>query len=230
MKALVLSFMVSIFFLSQTTLAQEQSLDDLMSPDEIAEEAGFPRTEMQHLPVLRSPDDFAQIEGIDLYKAFPLILVINKNASGPGAQRISVYENGIKTQEWKVSTGRERWELAKSGRRYFSVTPLGWYYPKTMSRDHWSHTWKVKMEFAVFFNGGVALHATTPDLYSRLGTRASGGCIRMEYQNAEYIFNRILAEGKGLVPYIRRDGSVYKDRRGNPQYTRNWKTLIAVVE
>lgn len=229
------SCLVGLFFFSQLAFAnsnQEASpaLDDLMSPDEIANEAGFPRTEMQNFMRFKSADDIAHIEGIDLYKSFPLILVINKKIAGPGAQRISVYENGVKTQEWKVSTGREQWERAKSGRRYFSVTPLGWYYPKTIKREHWSYTWNAKMEFSVFFNGGVAVHATTPDHYKELGSRASGGCVRLEYKNAEYVYKRILAEGRGLVPSVRRDGSVQRDRLGNTQYTTDWKTLIAVVE
>jgi hypothetical protein len=233
-KSLSLSYL-AIFLFSQlaqanSNLESSAGLDDLMSPDEIASEAGFPRTEMQNAMRFNSADEIARIEGIDLYQSFPLVLVVNKNIAGLGSQRISVYENGVKTQEWKVSTGRERWELAKSGRRYFSVTPLGWYYPKSIVRTHWSNTWDAKMEFAVFFNGGVALHATTPDHYKELGARASGGCVRMEYKNAEYVYNKILAEGKGLVPSVRRDGSIQRDRRGNPQYINNWKTLIAVVE
>jgi hypothetical protein len=226
-----LSLMTAMFFFSQAVLADSgDALDDLISPDEIADEMGFPRTEMGPVLGMKSAEEIGKVEGIDVYAAFPLVLVINKRNSGPSAQTISVYENGVKTQEWKVSTGRERWERAKSGRRYFSITPLGWYYPKTIKRVHWSYTWDAKMEFSVFFNGGVALHATTPEHYRELGARASGGCVRMEYQSAEYIYNRILAEGRGLVPYVKRDGGIYKDRRGNPQYTTNWKTLIAVVE
>lgn len=237
MKAKFLSCVSALLFFSQIAFANtdlnsisEQALDDLMSPDEIAAEAGFPRTEMQNVLRFNSAEEIAHIEGIDVYKSFPFVVVINKREAGLGAQRMSVYENGVKTQEWKVSTGRERWERAKSGRRYFSVTPLGWYYPKTIKRVHWSNTWEAKMEFSVFFNGGVALHATTPDHYKELGVRASGGCVRMEYKNAEYVYNKILAEGKGLVPSIRRDGSIQRDRRGNPRYITNWKTLIAVVE
>jgi hypothetical protein len=237
LKPIFLSCLSALFFFSQIAFANadlnskfDAALDDLMSPDEIAVEAGFPRTEVQNVLRFNSADEIEHIEGIDLYKSFPLVLVVNKREAGLGAQRISVYENGVKTQEWKVSTGRERWERAKSGRRYFSVTPLGWYYPKSIIRDHWSNTWEAKMEFAVFFNGGVALHATTPDHYKELGARASGGCVRMEYKNAEYVYNRILAEGRGLVPYVQRDGSIQRDRRGNPRYTTNWKTLIAVVE
>ena len=235
MRSIFLSFLTTVFFFSQFALADSKlesstPLDDLMSPDEIANEAGFPRTEMQDPSAIKTVDDIARIEGVDIYSAYPLVLVINKRDRGFGAQRISVYEKGVKTQEWMVSTGRERWEIAKSGRRYFSVTPLGWYYPQTIKRMHWSNTWEAKMEFAVFFNGGVAVHATTPDHYSELGMRASGGCVRLEYKNAEYVYNRILAEGRGLVPSVRRDGSMQRDRRGIPQYTTNWKTLIAVVE
>ncbi|MNL70470.1 L,D-transpeptidase catalytic domain [compost metagenome] len=50
------------------------------------------------------------------------------------------------------------------------------------------------MEFAIFFNGGIALHAAHPELYKYLGRRASGGCVRQHYQDAEYLYNLARAQ------------------------------------
>ncbi|MFS4458111.1 L,D-transpeptidase [Bdellovibrio sp. HCB2-146] len=227
----ILSFMLLVSMWSWPAYANSEiPLDDLMSPDEIAEEAGFPRTEMTEIPVIKNFEEINEVDGVSLINSFAIVLIINKRAAGPGAQTMQVYENGALTAVWPVSTGRENWEFAKSGRYYFTTTPKGYYYPKTIKRIHWSNTWDAKMEYAVFFNGGVAVHATTPDHYKQLGTRASGGCVRLHLDNAAYIYNRILAEGKGLVPRVGRDGTIKRDRRGTPQYFTNWKTLIAVVE
>ncbi len=224
--------LIVLTFISLTGFAKEAdlkaNLDDLMSPDELAAEVGQPRTEMSIR--INSLDDLYHFEGINVFSEYALVLVINKNSEGPGAQTMRVYENGVVSNEWPISTGRERQEVAKSGRRYFSVTPLGWFQPKTITRSHYSKTWQTDMEFAVFFNGGIAIHATTPYYYKELGTRASGGCVRLKKENAEYVYNKILKEGKGLVPAIGGAGTVSRDRRGQIIRSIKWKTLIAVVD
>ncbi|UOF01182.1 L,D-transpeptidase [Bdellovibrio reynosensis] len=219
--------LVSTLGANAEELSSQPQLDDLISPDEIAEELGFPRTEMG-VDVL-SYDDFYKSEAADFISEYPLVVIINKSNRGPTAQTLVMYENGFQTSVWQVSTGRERWELAKSGRRYFSATPVGYFYPYQLVRNHYSHTWKANMEFSVFFNGGVAVHATTPDHYKELGTRASGGCVRLLKENAEYFYRQIEAHGKGLMPVIKRDGTVSKDRWGNPVRAIKWKTLIVVI-
>lgn len=91
-----------------------------------------------------------------------------------------------------------------------------------------SDTWKAPMEFSVFFNGGVAIHATTPGYYGNLGRRASGGCVRLHRNNAQYVYERIQKEGQGLVPLINRDGTISRDRFGNMVRSVKWRTLIVV--
>ncbi|KHD88252.1 MAG: hypothetical protein OM95_10125 [Bdellovibrio sp. ArHS] len=229
MKKYLMSFML---LMSLTTNAQESAdyrpLDDLMSPDEIAEENGFPRTEIPL--VIKTVEDVARTEALDIFREYPVILIINKKESGPGAQRMKVYLNGYLTYDWPVSTGRERWETAKSGRTYFSVTPAGFFYPYMLNKDHYSETWQTPMPYSVFFNGGIAVHATTPGLYKYLGTRASGGCVRLHHENAAFVFNRIQSEGRGLVPVINRNGTVSRDRRGNVIRRVNYRTLVIVED
>lgn len=229
MKHFKSCLLMFLFVFSHGAVAsQSQPLDDLASPDEIAGELGLPRTEFLSLTTFASLEDIRRVEGLDLTRDYPLIIVINKNVNGPGAQTVRVIENGRQTYEWKTSTGRERMEKAKSGREYFSTTPAGWFYPYYIVRNHYSNTWQVNMEFSVFFNGGIALHATTPDLYYLLGKRASGGCVRLRRENAEYLYARILQLGKGLVPVVRRNGSIARNWRGQVIREYNYKTLIIV--
>jgi hypothetical protein len=47
------------------------------------------------------------------------------------------------------------------------------------------------MPYAVFIQGGYAIHGTTPGNYSKLGTPASHGCIRLHPDNAK-VFNALV--------------------------------------
>ncbi|WP_374033806.1 L,D-transpeptidase [Bdellovibrio bacteriovorus] len=223
MKSIILSF---VLCLSVNAKAEIQNLDDLMTPDEIAAEAGFPRTEMS--TEVLSLRDFDSIESLNVTREFPIVLIANKNASGYEAQTMRVIQSGVHTHTWKISTGREQWETSKSGRQYFTTTPPGWFYPYSIVRNHYSQTWQTNMEFSVFFNGGVALHAANSAHNSQLGRRASGGCVRLHRDNAKYIYERIVQEGKGLVPVIRPNGTVARDWRGNVIRAVKYRTLIVV--
>nr|WP_295903938.1 L,D-transpeptidase [uncultured Bdellovibrio sp.] len=221
MKFLLLSFFLFVLSLQAAAV-------DLQAPEEISEALGLPQT--RYTTQVRSLAEFQQVEAMNIFSEFPIVLVINKKASGPGAQRMKVYEYGKLVAEWKTSTGRERWETAKSGRTYFTGTPTGYYYPYELIRNGWSETWDAPMDFSVFFNGGVAVHATTSNHYSELGYRASGGCVRLHRNNASYIYERILQEGRGLVPIINQSGMVSRDRYGRPLRAVKWRTLIVVED
>lgn len=222
---------VLIFFASLSVSAQESTeavpLDDLMSPDEIAEESGFPRTEYSEVEV-NSLQELYNIQGIDVTREYPVVIFINKDSSGSYAQRMKVIENGVHVGTWKVSTGRERREVAKSGKRYFSSTPVGWFTPYTLRRNHYSRTWQAPMPFSIFFNGGIAVHATTRGHYRELGSRASGGCVRLTKDNAETLFEMVSKAGQGLVPVVKRNGQVARDSSGNVIREVKWRTLIVV--
>ena len=101
-----------------------------------------------------------------------------------GKQTMTVTENGFVKYRWKVSTARDGY-----------VTPTGSWSAKWLSRDHRSKKYdNAPMPFAVFFNGGYAVHATF-DL-KRLGTPASHGCVRLHPDNAAQFFS--LARQAGL--------------------------------
>ncbi|WP_032999443.1 L,D-transpeptidase [Rhizobium leguminosarum] len=94
-----------------------------------------------------------------------------------GMQTMTVSENGFVKYRWKVSTARNGY-----------VTPTGSWRAKWLSRDHRSRKYdNAPMPFAVFFNGGYAVHATF-DL-KRLGRPASHGCVRLHPDNAAQFFS-----------------------------------------
>ncbi|WP_413560174.1 L,D-transpeptidase [Bdellovibrio sp. HCB209] len=239
MKAFALSLLLFVSAFSQSLFAQNnfdsqtpspqisnEQLDDLMSPDEIANEIGAPRTEMRAAVI--NPEIIAAQDGIDVYREYAIVLRINKAAAGPTAQQMQVMENGFPIAVWPVSTGREQYEKAKSGRWYWTRTPVGTFSPYKLVRNHYSYTWKANMEYAMFFNGGVAVHATTPDHYKELGKRASGGCVRVHKDNAKIIWDKVIAQPQRLVPLFNENGRVARDVNGNPIRVMGWNTLIIV--
>ncbi|MBP1857197.1 L,D-transpeptidase [Rhizobium herbae] len=100
------------------------------------------------------------------------------------SQTMTVSQNGFVRYRWKVSTARKGY-----------VTPQGSWSAKWLSRNHRSRKYdNAPMPYAVFFNGGYAVHATF-DL-KRLGRPASHGCIRLHPENAAEFFS--LASQYGL--------------------------------
>lgn len=113
--------------------------------------------------------------------AFAANLIANVSLS---SQTMTVSQNGIVRYRWKVSTARKGY-----------VTPQGSWSAKWLSKNHRSRKYDdAPMPYAVFFNGGYAVHATY-DL-KRLGRPASHGCIRLHPENAAEFFS--LASQNGL--------------------------------
>lgn len=105
-------------------------------------------------------------------------------------QKMTVYKNGFAKYTWPVSTAR---------RGYY--TPVGDYTAKWASKNHRSKKYdNAPMPFAIFFNGGYAVHATF-DL-KRLGRPASHGCVRLHPDNAATFFQLALQEGLGNTEII----------------------------
>jgi lipoprotein-anchoring transpeptidase ErfK/SrfK len=100
------------------------------------------------------------------------------------SQTMTVTQNGIVMYKWKVSTARRGYR-----------TPTGSWRAKWASRHHRSRKYdNAPMPYAIFFNGGYAVHATY-DL-KRLGRPASHGCVRLHPSNAATFFS--LAQKYGL--------------------------------
>lgn len=122
-----------------------------------------------------------------------LVIVVSKKK-----QRLWIYENGSSTAtySWLVSTGSERTRCPPKGKCYIANTPNGEFTPTRAYRYYTSKKWKSKMDFAVFFNGGIALHATYgADHLSMLGRKDSGGCVRQSEANASKTFAVVKKHG-----------------------------------
>ncbi|WP_413288538.1 L,D-transpeptidase [Bdellovibrio sp. HCB337] len=216
--------------------SQPESLMDVASPEEVAEELGLseePSEEVSAPELNMTPMSLEQhnrLAKIDLTQHFPVVILVNKATKGPSAQTMKVYHRGELVYQFLVSTGREKDELAKSGRRYFSTTPVGWFAPTKTYEKYFSNTWQAWMNYSVFFIGGIATHATTPDHYKELGTRASGGCVRLTEKNAKIVYDLILSEDKGEVPVFTRDGSIKTGLFGKIKTQESWNTLIIVED
>ncbi|WEZ83217.1 L,D-transpeptidase [Rhizobium sp. 32-5/1] len=99
------------------------------------------------------------------------------------SQTMTVSQNGIVKYRWKVSTARKGY-----------VTPKGSWSAKWLSKNHRSRKYdNAPMPYAVFFNGGYAVHATF-DL-KRLGRPASHGCVRLHPDNAAQFFSMTSRNG-----------------------------------
>jgi hypothetical protein len=179
----------------------------------------------------------------------PIVIAVNKKASGQGSQTLKVFQEGIEVYETKVSTGTETRVTSTSGKSYVTTTPLGNYRPTKIYKDYLSYTWNAPMPHSIFFVGGIAIHATGKSNYSKLGSRASGGCVRVTLEDSEYLYNLVL--GTGLPTYVIRreangrnrvnNGSIqvaqvskerdeFVTRSGNPVMVQSWDTIIKVYQ
>lgn len=96
---------------------------------------------------------------------------------------------GQRRDTFKVSTGK--------GKKYetpeMALNPQGPVLTKYTSRKFPGGNYEGlgNMPYAVFLKNGYAIHGTTPGNYSKLGSRASHGCIRLHPDNAK-VFNALV--------------------------------------
>jgi lipoprotein-anchoring transpeptidase ErfK/SrfK len=98
------------------------------------------------------------------------------------AQRMTVMVDGSERYTWAVSTG-----LAGG-------PPNGTFRPERLERTWYSHLFGMApMPHSIFFRGPYAIHGTTA--VSRLGQRASHGCVRLHPDNAATLFSLVRQQG-----------------------------------
>jgi hypothetical protein len=109
--------------------------------------------------------------------------------------------------DWAASTGREAQEVNARGAASFTGTPAGFYQldPSRMYARYRSYSWDQPMPHAMFFNWrregiqtGLAIHAAEGT--SRLGTRASAGCVQLSPENAKTLYELVRADYRGQAP------------------------------
>lgn len=153
-----------------------------------------------------------------IYYSYNLIILVNKDRqNGVVGQRMRVYQRGVGLIKfWKISTARPG-----------KLTPSGFFRPQLFSSMHRSSIYDSPMPYAVFFNGNIAMHATSA--VAALGTRASAGCVRLELQRAEDLFHLVGQSGFGLVDAINEgSGDFARDQLGFQRWVESYQTLVIV--
>jgi hypothetical protein len=98
-------------------------------------------------------------------------------------QRMTVSYGGKAMHTYAISSGARGYE-----------TPAGSFKPQWTAKLWHSRTYdNAPMPHAVFFNGGIATHATTS--IGRLGSPASHGCIRLAPANAAQFYGLVARHG-----------------------------------
>ncbi len=101
-----------------------------------------------------------------------------------------LYLNGQRAETWKVSTGK-----VGSSTPNFDKHPNGRIYEKYTSKKHPNGNYNGlgNMPYAVFIDGGFAIHGTPASNWPNLGKRASHGCIRVHPYNGK-TFNQLVRQ------------------------------------
>ena len=98
-------------------------------------------------------------------------------------QTMDVYVQGTHYYSWPVSTGRGRY-----------ATPSGTFRAKRLERRWYSTKYNnAPMHYAVFYNKGYAIHATSE--VNRLGRPASHGCVRLAPSHAAKFYSLVSSYG-----------------------------------
>ncbi len=98
------------------------------------------------------------------------------------SQSMAVYAGGNHVGSYKVSTGRAGY-----------WTPRGKWRVQRMARVHWSRQYKAPLPNAIFFVGGIAIHATKG--IHKLGTPASHGCVRLSPGDSAKVYGMVARHG-----------------------------------
>lgn len=107
-------------------------------------------------------------------------------------QKLKLYERGVLRAEWDVSSGAGSYETPDFDRR-----PNGRVYRAYSSKTYpgGNYNGLGNMPYAVFIEGGYAIHGTTVGNWKKLGSKASHGCIRIHPDNAELLFTLVKQYG-----------------------------------
>ena len=107
-------------------------------------------------------------------------------------QLLFLYIEGELKDSFPVSTGIKKYRTPN-----MSVHPKGPMLIKYTSRKFPGGNYKGlgNMPYAIFIKGGYAVHGTTPGNFSKLGSVASHGCIRLHPDNARVLFELVKLYG-----------------------------------
>lgn len=114
-------------------------------------------------------------------------------------QRMSVFINQQLVYTWLVSTGAPGHDTP-----LLDSHPNGRIYDKYSSTKYpgGDYNGLGNMPYAVFIQGGFAVHGTPKSNWPKLGKKASHGCVRIHPDNA-FIFNRLVRQYGIYATWIR---------------------------
>jgi hypothetical protein len=148
----------------------EQELGDILTPAQIEQD------------ILESGDLGDDIDLTPTADGPRLKIVVSKAIP----QHLTVYEDGVATMSWPVSTGAKGYG-----------TPSGTFTVKRMHFTYTSRKYNARMDRAIFFNGGIALHQTYGNNIRLLGTPQSHGCVRQSPADGDRLFALVKKYGAG---------------------------------
>ena len=100
------------------------------------------------------------------------------------SQRMTVMVDGKPRNNWAISSGLN------------GGPPSGTFRPQRLEKMWHSRTYDWSpMPHSIFFHHGFAIHGT--NYVSRLGRRASHGCVRLHPSNAATLFALVMQHGMG---------------------------------
>lgn len=114
----------------------------------------------------------------------PVFALVDKSS-----QTMNLYVNGELNETWNISSGRSKGYETPN----FDKRPNGRIYDAYASKAFPGGDFEGlgNMPYAVFIEGGYAIHGTSVGNWKRLGSKASHGCIRLHPDNAK-IFNQLV--------------------------------------
>jgi hypothetical protein len=131
--------------------------------------------------------------------AAEVVVAINK-----ATQRMTVVVDGGERHVWKISTGLG------------GGPPSGNYRPERLERKWFSHKYGwAPMPHSIFFHEGYAIHGTIH--VSRLGRRASHGCVRLHPSNAAILFDLVRRRGMSATTILVSNSDIVARRRPAPK-------------
>ncbi len=99
-------------------------------------------------------------------------------------QHMKVFKGDNLIDKWRVSTARKGYE-----------TPVGNYQPQLIQKMHYSKLYhNSPMPYTIFYHGNYAIHGTSS--ISKLGRKASHGCVRLHPKNAKKLYSLVRRHGK----------------------------------
>lgn len=222
--------------------------DDLGDEFEDLEIPGFwerfrrPRPKPQRPPPRWEPafpDDDVQINDFDVEWH---IADLKKRAWAPGVFKISTGREEFEAKG-QNNANKDNYTITPSGYfvpQYFTPEHKSeaysnkncsnngeWGYVEVTEETMWgpriTQRWQelpkcVVMNDVIFFNGGIALHRAIPGTEPALGSRASGGCVRLPGAIASYLYTELkAARATTPIPLVKQDGTAAQDAAGNIQ-------------